>query len=158
MIVVTGPAGNTGRQVVVGLRQRNIQFRALVRSEARARQLAEQGIATVLAEFNQPDTLVAARTGASKAFLVCTPDERLIRCEQNFIRAAKQAGVSHIVKCGAHSAAHDSQSPNLRMHAEVEDALRDSGLDYTIIRPHGFTARKNSRDPAMLVKRDRMIR
>lgn len=138
MIVVTGPTGNTGRQVVEGLRQRNIPFRALVRSEERARQLGEQGIATVRADFTRPETLVPALSGATAAFLVCTPDARLLDCELNFIRAAQQAGVAHIVKCGAHSAAPDSPSPNLRMHAAVEDALRKSGLRYTIIRPHGF--------------------
>lgn len=138
MIVVTGPTGNTGRQVVEGLRQRNLAFRAMVRSEERAQQLTAEGIPTVLADFTRPETLVRALTGATTAFLVCTPDARLARCEQNFIRAAQQAGVSYIVKCGAHSAAHDSKSPNLRMHAEVEDALRESGLRYAIIRPHGF--------------------
>jgi uncharacterized protein YbjT (DUF2867 family) len=138
MIIVTGPTGNTGQIVVEGLKSRNIPFRAMVRSDANARALAARGVPTVYGDFEKPESLRAALSGATAAYLVCTPDERLARCERNFIEAAKTAGVQRIVECGAHLAAHDSPSPNLRMHAEVEDALKRSGLTYTIVRPHGF--------------------
>lgn len=138
MILVTGPTGNTGKQVLDGLRARGIPVRAMLRSQARAAELAAQGIDTVLGDFEEPDTLRRALGGVDKAFLVCTPDERLVRCETNFIAAACDAGVRHIVKMGAYGASLDAASPNLRMHAQVEQALVASGLAYTIVRPHGF--------------------
>lgn len=140
MIIVTGPTGNTGRQIIAGLQEKQIPFVAMVRSPEKQRQLAAEGIPNILADFEQPDSLLSAisMTGADRAFLVCTPDARLTRCEKNFIAAAKAAGVRHIVKAGAYAAAHDSGSPNLRMHAEVEDALKESGIPHTIVRPHGF--------------------
>jgi len=138
MIVVTGPTGNTGKIVVEGLKSRGIPFRAMVRSDARAKELQAKGVSTVYGDFERPDSLRAALAGADSAYLVCTPDGRLVTCERNFIEAARAAGVRRIVLCGAHSAAHDSGSPNLRMHAEIEDLAKRSGLTYTIIRPHGF--------------------
>ena len=138
MIIVTGPTGNTGKQIVHGLKKRNIPFTALVRSDARAKELAAQGVPTVIADFENVDSLKKALSGAIKAYLVCTPDERLARCEQNFIRAARHVGLRHIVKCGAYGADAASPSPNLRLHAEAEAALIDSDISYTIIRPHGF--------------------
>ncbi len=140
MIIVTGPNGNTGRQIISGLQEKQIPFVALARSPERQRQLTAQGIPNIFADLEQPDSLRAAfeMTGADRAFLVCTPDARLTRCEKNFIAAAKASGIRHIVKAGAYAADRGSESPNLRMHAEVEDALRESGVSYTIVRPHGF--------------------
>lgn len=140
MIIVTGPTGNTGRQIISGLQEKQIPFVAMVRSPERQSQLTAQGIPNILADFEQPDSLrmAIAMTGADRAFLVCTPDARLTRCEKNFIAAAKESGIRHIVKAGAYAAAHDAGSPNLRMHADVEDTLRESGIPYTIVRPHGF--------------------
>lgn len=117
---------------------RGVPLRAMTRSEAKRRALEASGISAVIGDFDKPDTLRAALEGVDTAYLVCTPDERLVTCESHFIAAAKAAGVKKIVKCGAHSTGHDSGSPNLRMHAVVEDALRASGITYTILRPHGF--------------------
>lgn len=138
MIAVTGPLGNTGRLVVEGLSARGVPFRALTRSEAKQKELQGKGVEAVIADFTQPDTLARALDGVHTAYLVCTPDERLVPCETGFIAAAKAAGVKRVVKCSAHTAGHQAESPNLRAHAVVEDALRASGLGWTILRPHGF--------------------
>lgn len=138
MIVVTGATGNTGKLVVAGLQEKGIPFRAMVRSAMKQKELEAQGIPAVLGDFEDPDSLREALSGASKAFLVCTPDERLVRCESNFIRVAAEVGIQHIVRCGAYATAPDSESPNLRFHARVEEVLRDSGIAHTVIRPHGF--------------------
>lgn len=138
MIVVTGPTGNTGRMVIEGLRARAIPFRAMVRDEGRRSALDAQGFPTVHGDFSDRASLVRALDGADTAYLVCTPDERLVPCETAFIAAAREAGVQRVVKCSAHSAAHDAGSPNLRAHARIEDDLKASGLRWTIVRPHGF--------------------
>jgi len=138
MILVTGATGNTGRLVIEGLAARGVPFRAMTRSETKRQALAAKGVPAVLGDFGAPDTLRAALEGVDTAYLVCTPDERLSTSERAFIAAAKAAGAKKLVKCGAHSAGHDSGSPNLRMHAVVEDALRASGMTYTILRPHFF--------------------
>ena len=43
MIVVTGPTGNTGSQVVAGLQRLGVPFRAMVRSEAKKLANKENG-------------------------------------------------------------------------------------------------------------------
>lgn len=138
MILVTGATGNTGGLVAEGLRARGVPFRAMSRSEAKRKALEARGVPAIHGDFQDPASLRAALDGVDTAYLVCTPDERLVACEQRFIAAAKEAGVKKIVKCGAHSTSHDAGSPNLRMHAVVEDALRASGLRYVFLRPHGF--------------------
>jgi uncharacterized protein YbjT (DUF2867 family) len=124
--------------VAEGLRERGIPFAALTRSVARRDELAARGVDVVMGDFADPGGLVTALDGIERAYLVCTPDERLIPCEVGFIRAAKRAGVRRIVKCSAFAADLLGPSPNFRAHAAIEGELIRSGLEYTIVRSHGF--------------------
>jgi uncharacterized protein YbjT (DUF2867 family) len=137
-ILLTGATGNTGRIVAERLRERGHSFVGMARSAARRDELARKGFDVVLGDFDDPEGLVAALEGIERAYLVCTPDERLIPREVAFIRAAKRAGVRRIVKCSAFSADLLGPSQNLRAHAAIEGELIRSGLEYTIVRPHGF--------------------
>ncbi len=137
-IVLTGATGNTGQVIAAELKQRGVPFVAMVHSEARRAQLAVLRVPSVVGDFDDAASLECALEGAEKAYLVCTPDEKLIPRETAFIRAAQKVGVRHIVKCSAYWAATDSESPNLRAHGHIEKMLIDSGMAYTIIRPHGY--------------------
>jgi uncharacterized protein YbjT (DUF2867 family) len=137
-ILLTGATGNTGRVIAERLRERGQPFVALARSAARQRELEAVGIDVVLGDFDDPDSLPGALRGIERAYLVCTPDERLIPRELAFIRAAQQVGVRHLVKCSAFAADLSGPSQNLRSHGAIERELIDSGLDFTILRPHGF--------------------
>jgi uncharacterized protein YbjT (DUF2867 family) len=137
-ILLTGATGNTGRVVAERLRERGQPFAALARSEARRRELEAAGIDVVIGDFDDPVGLVGSLAGVERAYLVCTPDEWLIPREVAFIRAAKQAGVQRIVKCSAYSADLLGSTQNLRAHGAIEAELIHSGLEYTVVRPHGF--------------------
>ena len=137
-IILTGVTGNTGQVIAQELTRRGIPFTAMVRSEASRSKLAALGIQTIAGDFDDPLSLLRALEGFEKAYLVCTPDEKLIPRETSFIEAAKKAGVRHIVYCSAYMACLDGASQNLRSHGVVEQTLVSSGLDYTILRPHGF--------------------
>lgn len=137
-ILLTGASGNTGRVVAEQLVARGVPLVAMARSEARRRELEAAGLPTVHGDFDDPRSLERALAGVEKAYLVCTPDERLVPRETAFIAAAKRAGVRLVVKCSAFWAGHDGPTQNLRAHGAIEQALADSGLDATIVRPHGF--------------------
>ncbi|MFV8754513.1 SDR family oxidoreductase [Nannocystaceae bacterium ST9] len=137
-ILITGATGNTGRVVAERLRERGVPFLAMARSLARERELAEHGIEARSGDFDDLPSMVRALAGIETAYLVCTPDELLIPREVAFIRAAKQAGVRRIVKCSAYWADLTAETANLRAHGAIESELIHSGLEYTIIRPHGF--------------------
>lgn len=140
-ILITGATGNTGSLVAEGLQKLavpGLEVVAMARSAANRARLAARGLASVHGDFDDPASLVRALGGVSRAYLVCTPDERLIPRETAFITAARAAGVRHIVKCSAYMAAIAGETQNLRSHGVIERALRESGLEYTILRPHGF--------------------
>ena len=137
-ILVTGATGNTGSLVADGLRCAGAQVVAMVRSEANRARLAARGLTSVHGVFDAPPSLQRALDGVDRAYLVCTPDERLIPRETAFIAAARAAGVRQIVKCSAYMADVQGETQNLRSHGVIEQALRASGLESTILRPHGF--------------------
>ncbi|KAI9003994.1 NmrA family protein [Hyaloraphidium curvatum] len=137
-ILLTGATGNTGRVLADLLKSRGIPFAAMARSASRRAELEALGIPAVHGDFDDPASLLCALEGIEKAYLVCTPDEKVVERETAFIEAARAAGVKHIVKCSAFWAGLDAPTRNLRSHGEIELALRASGVPWTIIRPHGF--------------------
>jgi len=137
-IVLTGATGNTGQVVAEELERRGVPFVAMARREAAREQLAAKGIDTVAGDFDDPSSLEPALDGAAKAYLVCTPDERLVPRETAFIEAAKKVGVGHIVRCSAYMSGIDAPTQNLRSHGIIDQVLVDSGITYTILRPIGF--------------------
>jgi len=137
-ILLTGAGGNTGRAIARDLLDRGIPFAAMTHSPANLAQFKDRGISGVLGDFDAPHTLVPALSGIKKAYLVCTPDEKLVARETAFIAAAKKAGVEHVVMCSAYMSGETAESQNLRSHGLIEKNLRESGMTYTIIRPVGF--------------------
>lgn len=54
---------------------------------------------------------------------------------ENVIKAAERNGVKHIVKLSALGASKDSPIALMRWHAETEEQLRNSKIDWTFLRP-----------------------
>lgn len=139
MILVTGSTGNTGAQVASELRRRNVPFKVMVRSDKNRAIVEKLGYEAVHGDFDRPESLDAALAGKfEKAYLVCTPGAGMADREIHFIDAARRAGVSHVVKLSAFLSTLDAPTANLRDHGRVEKHLIDSGMDFTILRPHGF--------------------
>jgi uncharacterized protein YbjT (DUF2867 family) len=135
MLLITGASGNAGGAVLDAALKRRLPLRAMYRSEADAKRGPET--ATVIADFSDKASLLKALQGIDSVFLVCGPIPQLVDYETGMIDACKASGVRHIVLNSALGAGRfDKSFPS--WHARVEDYLRKSGLDYTILRPNGF--------------------
>lgn len=139
-LLITGATGTIGSELARQLSARGASFRALVRTlDARAAQLAAlPGAEVVVGDFRDSSSLHAALEGIEKAFLLTHSSEEAEAHQLAFVRAAKEAGVQHVVKLSQLAAAADSPVRFLRYHARVEEALRDSGMDWTFLRPNLF--------------------
>ncbi len=71
-------------------------------------------------------------------FLLTGNAENMTELEHNAIAAARQAGVAHVVKLSAFGASSHSNSLIGRWHYQVEKELQESGLAWTMLRPHHF--------------------
>ena len=136
MILVTGGTGLIGSEVLRLLSQSGVAACALTRNPQKAKTMP--GITWVAGDLAKPDTLPAAFRGAKTLFLNSAISEDLVALQSNGLAAARAAGVKHIVKLSAFGASDHSKAPICLMHYQVEKEIRESGLAWTIIRPHHF--------------------
>lgn len=139
MILISGATGQVGSEIVRSLSTREIPFRGMVRRESDARRLAEYpGAEPVVADFDDADSLARALQGVERAFLVTPSSAAASDRQRRFVDIAARAGVRHVVKLSQLHADRDSPVRFLRYHAVVEDAIRDSGMAWTFLRPNLF--------------------
>ena len=137
MIGVFGGTGKIGGEVVKALRAKGAAFKCIVRNPEAAAQKLGGDVALTPGDLSDPDGLAAAFEGLDRLFLICGLHRNLAELETNAIEAAKRAGVSAIVKSSAAEPMIAADSPTLvgRQHLPAEQALKDSGLAWTILRP-----------------------
>jgi len=136
MVLVTGGTGAVGSELLRLLSQAGVATRALTRNPQKAPTLP--GITWVAGDLAKPETLTPAFEGAQKLFLLTSYYEDMVTLQHNAIAAARAAGVTHVVKVSAFAASGHSRAPIGRWHYQVEKELEESGLGWTILRPHHF--------------------
>jgi len=136
MILVTGSTGLIGSEVVRLLSQAGMPSRALVRNPLREQGLPD--ITPVVGDLAKPETLSPAFAETTKLFLLTGNVENALALQRNAIDAARRAGVTHVVKLSAFGASPHSNSLIGRLHYQVERELQESGLAWTMLRPHHF--------------------
>jgi uncharacterized protein YbjT (DUF2867 family) len=135
MILVTGAAGNIGRDLARELDARHAHFRVLVRDPARAADLP-QPAQRVVGDLGKPATLAPAFDGVDKLFLL-TPGIG-VEHVAFAMAAAKAAGVKRIVLLSSFAVLGDPMPAMGRWHCEREKIVRAFGIPATFLRPGGF--------------------
>jgi NAD(P)H dehydrogenase (quinone) len=136
-IAVTGSTGHVGRRVADQLGP--AVSRLILRDPARAPKLAAAPeLAT--AEYGDHDAAVAALTGIDLLFMVSASESPTRRQEhRTFIRAAADAGVGHIVYTSFDGAAADAVFTLGRDHWDAEQAIRQTGMRFTLLRDNFYS-------------------
>lgn len=133
-ILVTGAAGQTGKAVVKAFIKKGIDVCAMVHRENQAEQMTEMGVGrAVVGDMMNPTDLRNALNGADAVYFICSagnPDE--YRMGQLSIDISKEMNLRHFIY---HSVLHSLllEMPHHKQKNQVENALVNSGLDYTII-------------------------
>ena len=139
MILVTGATGSNGSELLKLLSARGVPARAMVRRTDRTGSMAAlPGIEIVAGDFDDAVSLERVLRGIEQAFLLTNSTDRAEAQQMRFVAAARRAGVRHIVKLSQFAADEASPVRFLRYHAAVERAIRETGLDYTFLRPNLF--------------------
>jgi len=134
-VLVTGATGNVGAVVVERLRGGGVPFVAAARDVARARARLGGDLAYVPFDFERPETHAAAFAGVERLFLVRPPELADVRgVIAPAIRAARAAGVRHVVFLSILGAERNRVVP----HHRIEQTLRESGMDWTFLRASYF--------------------
>jgi uncharacterized protein YbjT (DUF2867 family) len=136
MILITGASGSVGKAVLQEAIRKESKVRAMYRSKEEAAK-APSGCTPVLGDYSDKQSLSKALDGVTSAYVVCSPIPQLVELESNMLDACKEVEVKHVVLNSALGAGDYPKSfPS--WHRKVEDKLKTSGMNYTILRPNGF--------------------
>jgi NADH dehydrogenase len=146
VILVVGGTGNLGRRLVPSLVARGLRVRVLTRDRARASGLPA-GIETCVGDLRREADLAAALTGCTGVVSAAhgfageggTSPEAIDRdANLTLLRLARVAGVERFVLVSVVGARSDHPMSLFRAKHAAEEALRASGLRFTIVRSTAF--------------------
>ena len=137
MIAITGATGQLGRLVVAALLERKVnpkELVAIVRTPAKAADLAAKGVQVRAGDYREPQTMSAALEGVTTVLLISSSEvgQRAPQ-HQVVIDAAKKSGV----KLLAYTSILHGDRSKLALAAEhiaTERALAASGVPHVLLR------------------------
>lgn len=140
-ILITGGTGQFGRAAIEFLLKKGIlcsQISALVKDGNKALDLKEKGVSIIEGNYNDYSSLLNAFNGIDKLLFVSSSDmvNRMFQHE-NVVKAAKEAGVKHIIYTSSERKSESEESPLSFVsgsHIATENAIKKSGITYTIMR------------------------
>jgi uncharacterized protein YbjT (DUF2867 family) len=153
-VVIAGGHGQIARRLTRLLAARGDRVRGIIRNPDHAADLESDGAEPVVLDLEQDDADVAAAIQGADAIVFAAgagpnsgPERKQtvdLGAAVKLIDAAKEQGVQRYLMVGS-IGAHDPSSgpeamrPYLEAKAKADEALQQSGLDFTIIRPGGLT-------------------
>ncbi|MFE3519291.1 NAD(P)H-binding protein [Streptomyces sp. NPDC059166] len=137
MIVVTGATGNIGRPLTRMLAESGEQVTAVSRRAA----AVPDGVRHVVADLAAPAGLAPALAGAKSLFLLLSGDLHATGADPaDIIGAAADSGVRRVVLLSSLGVVtRPFGTTRIAMRA-LEDTLRESGLEWAVLRPGGFAS------------------
>ncbi|MGW6697386.1 SDR family oxidoreductase [Nocardia sp. NPDC055049] len=137
MIVVTGATGNIGSTLVGLLVDAGAQVRAVSRG-TRPVDLPT-GVEHTVADLGDLDSLSPALQGADALFLLITGEQLMTGPEPALLlKTAADAGIRRVVFVSSQGAVTRPQSDGYARTIAFEQALAESGLEWTALRPGAF--------------------
>lgn len=150
-LLVTGATGQLGALVVESL-LKWVEAKDLavsVRDPKKAEHLSKLGIDVRQGDFTEPESLRAAFEGIDRLLLISSASGDRIAQHKAAIDAAKAAGVQFI----AYTSVAKAQESGLFLapdHRETENAIRESGITYAILRNNWYLENEASTIQASL--------
>ncbi len=134
MILVTGATGTVGTEVIAALLPQHAdQVRAVTRNPDASFPI---GVERIVADLGDSD--LSEALADVNAIFCLTDGLHIAQHDRRLASAAMKANVERIVKLSVLGAGHGADDPITALHREGERALRDSGIDWTFLRPTAF--------------------
>ena len=141
-LLVTGASGQLGRGVINHLldtfKVPAAQIIATTRTPANLADLAARGVTVREADFDDPASLATAFAGADRALVISTNELAIQgkRREQQIaaVTAASKAGIAHLLYTSLPDPEPGSPVVFAPDHYDTEQAIKASGIPYTIFR------------------------
>ena len=151
MILITGATGHIGSELIAALLPAQAgHIRVLTRNPDA---VFPDGTQKVVADLGDSD-LAPVLDGVHAVFLL-TDGLNIAAHDHRLIAAALQAGVERIVKLSVRSVGHGATDPITTWHRAGEEAIRDSGIGWTFLRPTALMS--NALNWAPMIATDQVV-
>jgi len=137
MHLIVGGTGTVGGAVVRELMARNEEVRVLTRSRERAAALP-YGVGAVVGDLREPGGYHRVFSGFDTLFLANAVSDTELQEGLAAVNEARRAGAARIVYLSVHDAEKGPHVPHFASKLAIEEAIRRSGVPYTILRPNNF--------------------
>jgi uncharacterized protein YbjT (DUF2867 family) len=135
-ILVTGAPGTVGTELVRLVADRGLDARVMVHHIERSGEVAHPGLEIVEGDLADVGSMSRALSGVDTLFLCSSAAPNQAEVQNGAIRTAVNAGVRRIVKISAYGADPRSNVPFFAWHGQTEEALKESGVSWTLIQPY----------------------
>ncbi len=140
--LITGATGSLGQLLVNALKSKTevSNIAVLVRDTEKdiVKEYQSQGLDIRVSDYENLDKLTAAFEGIEQVFLISGNDlGARLQQHKNVVEAAKAANVKHIFYTSSVRKTESKDAPLdpvVSGHAQTEESILNSGLDYTILR------------------------
>lgn len=137
-ILITGATGQVGSKTIDFLLSNpEIEIIAAVRTPEKAKPFAALGIKTVLLDFDDENTHLAALEGIDRLLMVTGYTVDMLRQSKVLLDNAKKAGVKHMVHLGA-CGPDNTTIGHWAWHQLIERYIEWYGFTFTHLRPETF--------------------
>jgi uncharacterized protein YbjT (DUF2867 family) len=132
--LVIGGTGNVGGGVVTELLKRGAQVRVLARTQPETGKLPA-GVEVAIGDLLDPVSVEAAMQGVDKLFLLNAVVADELTQALIAYGIAKRIGLKHVTYLSVFKVDQFRDVPHFASKLAVENALREFGVPYTILRP-----------------------
>ena len=169
LVLVAGATGGTGRALVSNLQKQGYTVRALVRDEAKARVVLGDDVAYFTGDVRDIESVAPAVAGAryvvsaigsSRSDAENNPEAVDFKGIKNLADAAAAAGAAQFVLVSSSGVTQEDHFLNkaydnvLIWKFKGEEAVRASGVPYTIVRPGGLVNTPGGEDKLVFAQGD----
>jgi (4-alkanoyl-5-oxo-2,5-dihydrofuran-3-yl)methyl phosphate reductase len=152
--LIIGATGNVGSLVVERLISRGERPRIFVRDRQKAIARYGDRVDVFVGDLADASTLKPALMGTDTMLLLTSGHDLAVQ-DEAAAKAAKEAGVLHLVKLSSYDAREQNVGTGV-WHAAGEAAIRASGIAFTFVQPSGFMS--NALYWARSIKSDGVVR
>ena len=135
--LVLGGTGTVGSLVVSGLLEKGEKVKVLTRTAERAKSLPK-GVEPVIGDFTKPETYDGIFRDYDSLFLLTANGPSDLLEGLAAVAEARRTKARRVVHLSIHDVEKGLDAPHFASKIAVEAALKDGGLDWTILRPNNF--------------------
>lgn len=135
--LVIGGTGNVGSHIVRALAQGKQTVRVMSRVSDNLISIPSNAQGCI-GDLGKSSSLKQAMDGADQVFLTTPLSENETKLGLNGIKIAKESGIKRLVYMSVLMSPGTEHIPHFKSKIPIEEAIKESGIPYTILRPNIF--------------------